>query len=242
MKSNRGYILFELVIALSILSGLLLFSQQWLLQQQKRQGNDFSASAAQQFLAAIETFWLAERRTPATLAELVSKGYVAQVWQPWPGEWSIEQYENMLRLRLAVDAGSAGAAQRLSEQVAGAHVTRTGEFMMHVFEPVQLALYKRYLHRYPDAFSPEYNQMQTHLDMNGFSLTNVNEMHANQLISGQAIITEASFENVQATRLEVDDLQAQRAFIGGHNIAQVAQRLKQLQNQWITCRANGGCQ
>lgn len=240
MGRKRGFILIELVIALSLLSALLLFSQRWLTQQQKSVDITAQLIAAQQMLTAIEYFWLQERQAPTTLAELVSKGYIAAVWQPWAGQWRLETQVNMLRLTLPVE--DLALAQRTSEQLAGAHINGANELALHVFEPIQLALYKRYLHRAADPSAPEYNRMEADIDMNGHALRAVDEFDARFVYASSASFETATFGSVQAETMNVTDLQASNATLGGHDVVLIANRLEQLQVQWNQCRANGGCQ
>ncbi|WP_417688247.1 hypothetical protein [Pseudidiomarina sp.] len=240
MAKRRGFILMELVIALSLLSALLLFSQRWVTQQALGSRVAANLPAAQQMLTAIELFWLHERRAPTALSELVTKGYIAEVWQPWAGQWQLLRQENMLRLTLP--ATDLGLAQRTSEQLPGAHVNADDELALHVFEPIQLALYQRYLHRVADTSAPEYNQMEADLDMRGHTVRNVDGVDAQTVVATRAVLDAATFGNVRATTLAVEDLVADQASLGGHDVVALAQRLEQLQTQWNQCRSNGGCQ
>lgn len=240
MRNHRGFILIELVIALSLLSALLLFSQRWVTQQQKNMDITVHLNAAQEMLTAIEYFWLHERRAPTNLAELVTKGYIAAVWQPWPGQWQLETQLNMLRLTLPVE--DVALARLTSEQLAGAHVNSENELALHVFEPIQLALYKRYLHRSADPSAPEYNRMEADIDMNGHALRAVGEVDTRFVYASSASFDTANFGSVHAETMNVTDLQASNASLGGHDVVLLANRLEQLQMQWNQCRANGGCQ
>lgn len=240
MKTNRAFILFELVIALSLLSALLLFSQQWLSQQAKRQSSQAGLTGAQQLLTAVEVYWLNEGQTPTTLAELVSKGYITKIWQPWEGTWQLQLEQNMLRLSLM--GNDLRQTQRLSEQIPGALINSQGALVLHVFEPVQVVLRSRYLQRYSDANVPENNRMETHLDMNGYSIRNIATLHSDSLVANTATIGIAHFSNAQVARLEVNELIAEQAVIDGHDLAQLADRVTLLQSQWEACRAQGGCQ
>ncbi|RUO61942.1 hypothetical protein [Pseudidiomarina insulisalsae] len=240
MKRYKGYILFELVIAISLLSALLLFSQQWLLHKSKQQQQQSGVSEAKTLLREIERFWLLERRIPGDLNELVSKGYLSHVWQPWPQPWMLSQEHNMLRLRIA--APDYEQALWLSQQIAGAHVTAADELSLHVFEPVQLALQERYLQRVADPLAPQYNQMEADLDMNGYKITNVDQLDAKVVVARTANLTAAQFELLRANELEVDTLVATQASISGQDLAVLADRVALLQQQWQQCRAAGGCQ
>ncbi|RUO56092.1 MULTISPECIES: hypothetical protein [Pseudidiomarina] len=240
MQKRRGLILIELVIALSLLSALLLFSQHWLTQQNRNALAVNDLPVAQQMLKAIEYFWLQERRPPTSLNELISKGYIAAVWQPWPGEWRLQLSANMLRL--ALPATDLAVAQRTSEQVPGAHVNSTNELTLHVFEPVQLALHKRYLHRTVDVTAPEYNQMEVDLNMNGHALDNAGNVIAERVVTTSALIDQATFNQVQAASASVTDLLASNATLGSHDVVLLANRVQQLHEQWQLCLANGGCQ
>ena len=240
MAKRRGFILLELVIALSLLSALLLFSQRWVTQQARSAQFGTNLPAAQQMLSAIEFFWLHERRPPTALSELVTKGYIAEVWQPWAGQWQLSLQEN--RVRLTLPATDLALAQRTSEQVPGAHVNADDALALHVFEPIQLALYQRYLHRVADTSAPQYNQMEADLDMRGHAVRNVDGLDAQTVVATRAVVDTATFSTMRATTLAVDDLVAEQASLGGHDVVALANRVAQLQLQWNQCRSSGGCQ
>lgn len=239
MKRRFGFILLELVIALSLFSALLLFSQQWMQQQFTQSRAALQLPTAQKMLTAIEYFWLQERRPPVALSELITKGYIAKIWQPWSGEWQLQHHQNMLRLLLPAE--DLGLAERTSMQLPGAQLNAENEFMLHVFEPIQLALQQRYLHRTASE-APEYNQMEADLDMRGHAVRNLGTLEAERLLADSATLTNANFTALNVTRLNTSELIAEQANFGGYELVSLADRVMQLQLEWQQCRSNGGCQ
>lgn len=240
MVKNKAFILLELVIALSLLSALLLFSQHWVSQQLQHSRAVLQLPEAQQMLTAIEYFWLQERRAPNSLSELVSKGYIAKVWQPWPGQWQLEQHENMLRLLLP--ATDVTLARATSAQLPGAQLNSSNELALHIFEPIQLALHRRYLHRSATTGAPEYNQMETDLDVRGHALRNVGILQGDRVVASTVTLSDAQFNQVLASTFESETLTATKGYFGGYEVSELAARFEQLQLQWQQCRSNGGCQ
>lgn len=240
MKHRYGYILFELVIALSLLAGLMLMSQQWFARQQAVAERNNWELEVQSLLAAIERFWLSERRIPDPLSELVAKGYIADIWRPWGAPWQLESQDNLLRLQ--TQAPTTSDASWLARQVAGATTNSANEVQFHIWQPIALALRERYLHRIADPMAPEYSAMASDLDMNGYNIKNVATLQTSYLIGTQATVQQAEMTNLRSTEVSATRFSADEASIAGYDVVAVIQRLQQLEQKWQACRAQGGCQ
>lgn len=240
MNHRYGYILFELVVALSLLAGLMLMSQQWFARQQALAERSSWEVEAQSFITAIERFWLSERRVPSPLSELVTKGYIADIWRPWGAPWKLEIQDNLLRLQ--TQAPTVGDANWLARQVAGASTITDNQVQLHIWQPIGLALRERYLHRVPDPMAPEYSAMASDLDMNGFNIKNVATLHTSYLLGTQATVEQAELANLRSTEVDTTRFSADEAIIAGYDVAAVIQRLQLLEQKWQACRAQGGCQ
>ncbi|MDN7134742.1 hypothetical protein [Pseudidiomarina terrestris] len=240
MKQRRGYILFELVIALSLLAGVLVMSQQWLVRQhqvQQRQGWELEA---RNLMTALERFWLEQRRVPDSLSELVSKGYIAEVWQPWGQPWQLSTQANLLRLQ--TQAPDSTEARWLARRIAGASSTVDDQLQLHVWQPLLLALRERYLHRIPDPDAPEYSAMASDLDMGGFSIKNVGLIEAERLAGQTATLQSATIADLRASEVVVTTLSAAQATVAGYDVVTIIERMQHLEQSWQTCKAQGGCQ
>ncbi|MGQ4276294.1 hypothetical protein ACQ5ES_04520 [Pseudidiomarina sp. E22-M8] len=240
MKQRYGYILFELVLALSLLAGLMLMSHQWFARQQAVQERNSWEIEAKSFIAAIERFWLTERRVPTPLSELVSKGYIADIWRPWGAPWVVETQDNLLRLQ--TQAPTTSDANWLVRHIAGASTNADDEVQLHVWQPIVLALRERYLQRIADPIAPEYNTMDSNLDMNGFSINNVATLQTKVLVGTQATVQQAELTDLRASEVSATNFSANAATIAGYDVLAVIQRLQQLEQKWQACRAQGGCQ
>ncbi len=237
---HRGYILFELVLALSLLAGLLVLSQQWMAREQAAQQRSHWQLEAHALLTAIEQFWLSEARLPEPLSELITKGYIAQIWQPWGAPWQLSTQANLLRLQ--TPAASVSEANWLAQRIAGADVSHTGDLRLHVWQPAVLALRERYLHRIEDPQHPQYSTMAADLNMNGYSVKNAGLVEAQLVVAERASAQHADIDDLRSSSLTAADLTAQQAIIAGYDVQSVVARLQQLEQQWQACRTQGGCQ
>ena len=238
MKS-RAFVLFELVIALSILTTVLVFSQQWWLRHQRTQQLQNDVHAAEVMLNAIDRFWLTEQRRPNDLPELISKGYVTELWQPWPEPWQLS-YNNGL-LRLAIQAPSTNQARALAHHLTGADVSARDELRLHVWQPLPVVLNQRFLQRVADPAHPEYQQMETHLDLNGNAIRNVSRVDAD-IFNGTSVYADlAEIKQLRSDSTETIELVSDNAIIGGFNVKQLLTEFAALQQSWQQCVASGGC-
>lgn len=240
MRHRYGYILFELVIALSLLAGLMLLSQQWFARQQILAERSSWVVEAKSLITAIERFWLSERRVPGALDELITKGYIADIWRPWGAPWQLDIQDNLVRLQ--TQAPTTGDANWLAQQVAGASTNPDNEVQFHIWQPIGLALRERYLHRVADPMAPEYSAMASDLDMNGFSINNIATLQASYLIGTEASVEQADLANLRSTEVSAIRFSADEANIAGYDVVAVIQRLQQLEQKWQACLAQGGCQ
>ncbi|RUO74320.1 hypothetical protein CWI80_02970 [Pseudidiomarina sediminum] len=241
MRQPKGYILFELVLGLSLLSLILLSTQQWFLYQRTQQQRQLDVTQAKVFLTAVERFWLQEQRPPAVVSELISKGYLEELWYPWQGaQWQLSEHDQLLRLSLPAE--EVEVAQWLTGRIAGAMVNEDGFLQLHVWKPIALVLQHRYLQRFTDPQAPEVNTMQSDLLMDGNAIRNVGTIDAEQVSAPVAIIQQGTFQSLNANQLMVTQLIAEHAQVDGYSVAEMAQRLAQLQQQWQQFQAQGGCQ
>lgn len=241
MRQHRGYILFELVIGVSLLSLVLLGTQQWFLYQRQQQQRQIDVTQAKLLLVAVERFWLHEKRIPNPLEELVQQGYLEQLWLPWQdADWLVTEQDNLLRL--SIPAGNQAEAQWLKGLIVGATLSDDGVFHLHVWKPIALVLQEHYLQRFVDPLNPEVNTMMTDLIMGGHAIKDVGNLEAAKVTVQSALIQQGNYQRLKAARLDVENLQATQALIDGYSVADMAERLQQLQQQWQLFQAQGGCQ
>ena len=201
-KRSKGFTLAELTVVAAILGSITYFGAEQ--QEVKAYTNNLTAveQDVQEMQLAYNQFYLEYRRPPADLAELAAEGFytgplISPFGTPYGGTASARGYQ--FTVNTPDDRASTVLAERQPNAV-GVSATQV-DYAVPV--PTLETIASQYLHRTAIAGRPELNQMQTDLDINGFNITNVQDL-ATDSITTDRITTRVAEIDILRT---VDELE-----------------------------------
>ncbi|RUO78256.1 type II secretion system protein [Pseudidiomarina taiwanensis] len=235
-----GFVLLELIVALTLIGVGLMFLGQWYAQQQQLSTRQTWVYDTELLISALQTQWQQTHKVPSDLSQLShpdgSSGFV----EPWQQTWQVLPQAEHLQLQIA--APNHAEARWFASQLPGARAVQEQVFI-EVLEPdySQVANAERFLHRQPQPQQPELNEMQVDLQMNGHALTNVSQLQATS-----ASVTMVQSDLVQtsdfsATHARIEHLEVDSLISPEGSLLQLKQQLDLLQALWNSCVAQGRC-
>lgn len=238
-RRNYGFVLLEIFAAIALLGGAMLIAGQWWQAEAQRKLRLQWIADAQQIAASLALFWLSEQRPPASLTELITTGYLQPVSEPWRRSWQLETGNELSYVTL--QAPDATRAAWLGGQLPQAF-TAGNQVRMAVWRPFSLDASDDYLHRVAIAGSPELNQLETGLDINGHDLLNGNYVQADHMLTYNVQSQVATVQSAAVQTLNSTEISATYVTTRETSMAQLQNQLQELQDLWQQCQAQGGCQ
>lgn len=193
LRSNLGFSLLEITIALAIGSSILLVAMQLhsVLQGARLVNN--GAQALELVKNKSLRYFASSGAFPARLSEL---DFVAD--NPWQSQMLLEQSAEGIRISL--NLANSQLAQKVSRQLANSE-TIGKKVSIVVYKPIQNIQNDFALHRVKVDGKPELNRMETALQMNQFDISDVGALHAQSIVA-----TEAEFTDLEASTAEFDSM------------------------------------
>lgn len=235
-----GFILFELIIALTLIGATLLFIGQWSQHRQQIELRQGWLNDTEKLIEIVGEYWRQQAIMPSDLSQLPETFGIEQLQTPWQRIWQLAPQGQTLMLTM--EAPSSAEASWFAGRLAGAQVVGQ-QLQVTILPPLfqRSGSPERYLHRIAVPSQPELNQLEVHLDLNGFDVTNVG------LFDG----TDGRLQNVQSTTLASQSLVANRLTVDTINVGDLVtpngdlrefmESLDRLQALWDSCVAQGGC-
>lgn len=204
-RSNYGFSFLELTIVLGIVSGLLLMLSGTIAHVQRQQ------------LAKVMAADLANLKTALYSAQLMGDGeftaadlkasnwYFGELESPWGSPYQIEYQDTSIVIRGdAASSARAGAVARLlpASTVNGAWVE------LFTAEVSQKQASDMYLHRQEIVGSPQLNSMETHLNMHGNNIHNIDNLSAYAVSTSYIDAFHGYFNTVSTGNLTADVLES----------------------------------
>lgn len=200
-----GFSLFELLVVLSFLSAMLIFSIQVSTSTQQN-------SRVQLFVAELSDLknavyaasgYIKHEVTPADL--VTEQLYFGELYSPWGEPYRIEYTE--LGIYVLGYARTQKLAERLVKQLSAAEYSG-GWVKLFVHQPEPKIDDSLYLHREFDAERPHLNQMNTDLDMSGHNILNVGDINADKAEFAHVSVPTALLSHVESTTATIDNVSA----------------------------------
>ena len=214
----QGFTLIELMIVLTILSGLLVtYGPQLIQQQQPISQADNAGKDISEIKAAANAYYMENRAWPATVNELIVTGYLPGTGvSPFGTHYTLGN--NGQNLVVSVDTNRDQLANMLAGKVSFGAVAADGETVStEMGTPSREAIQSFFLARRAVAGCADCNQLAsgTDLDINGNDLNNIDEMDVNQ----------ATMTNATITTADIDRLAVEQIHLGANSLTYVGDQL-----------------
>lgn len=243
MKSRTGFILFELIIALTLIGSALMLFGHWLSKAPTEPpGQAKWLADTEVLLEATRQYWFSNGVPPISVEQLQQDGYLTEIQTPWERRWTFNSTNNLSDRLLAIQiqAPSVADAQWLKTQLPSVVVQHHTASMM-VWQPISEIHAARYLHRIPRTDKPELNQLDTDLDFAAHDIRRVGMLEASEISMDQVDAESLIVRNLTGTWLTADTVTTQALNTLDGNYYSLRNQLQQLQQMWDQCVASGGC-
>jgi prepilin-type N-terminal cleavage/methylation domain-containing protein len=203
LKRQKGFTLGEMLLVLGIMGTIAVATlpkEQFLYQQGFV---DAAARDLQSLQHAYNRFYAANRRNPASMAEL-QPYYNGRMTSPWNTPYQGTATAN--GFTFSVNTNSAAYASKLQNTMGNAQLSGTA-VSKGVPIPLIETIASQQLHRVAIAGRPELNQQQTDIDATGNDVVGVDTFDAN----------EANVNDVYAQTVDTDILDAADEVVFGAN-------------------------
>jgi|GEM_PF-4653519 len=175
-----GFTLIELIIVLGLSSMLTVSLFSIHQAQRSQQLYDTAADRLKALNSAALKAMVETGEAPQTLSELLLYSeYPDAELSPWGEEIRLTG-RSAQGLTLIMDYPDKQAAERIATLVSGSWSEQSSVYTQ-VHLPTSNLLRDNLLHRHADEDNPERNRMETHLDMNGFSVLGATDIEAQRL-------------------------------------------------------------
>lgn len=239
MRRYSGFLLLELMAAITLVAGLLLVVGQWWQHQQRLEQRQQWLQHTEYLLQRAEQFWLQQGRPPTAINELLAPQELNQLALPWQQPWQLVAADSVLNWRIT--APSQQQASWFSSQFQAA--SQSGQQVsIQQWGPLSSAPQDQYLHRVARPEQPELNSMQTHLHMQGHNVLGIGTLSAakagfQQLSSDSVLVNSARIIELQTDLLTATSVQTPYG-----DLQILLERIEDFDALWQECRAGGGCQ
>ncbi|HET8817818.1 MAG TPA: type II secretion system protein [Pseudidiomarina sp.] len=243
MRAKSGYILFELIIALTLIGSALMLFGQWLSKAPSVQPAPAKWIAdTEVLLEATRQYWYVTGVPPTSIEQLQQNGFMTEITSPWGRSWTFNSANNLndRLIALQIQAPSIAEAQWLKTQLSSVVVQHHTVSIM-VWQPISEIHAARYLHRVPRTDSPELNQLHTDIDFANHDIQRVGQLDANDVNMDEIRADQLIVRNLTGTWVTVDTITTQSLNTLDGNYYQLRNQLQQLQQLWDQCVASGGC-
>ena len=202
----QGFTLIELVIVLTIISGLFAtYGPQFIQQQVPISQADEAGKDISEIKAAANAYYMENRAWPVTVNELMATGYLPGTGvSPFGTNYTLGN--NGQNLVVSVDTNREQLANMLAGKVSFGAIAADGETVStEMGTPSREAVQSFFLARRAVAGCADCNQLAagTDLDINGNDLNNINEMDVNLATITNATITTADIDRLEAERIDL---------------------------------------
>lgn len=242
MRTEQGFILFELIVALTIIGSALILFGHWLTLAPTERGQAKWIADTEVLIEATRQYWFATGVAPDSVQQLEAAGFITEIQTPWERSWTFNSTNNQNNrmVALQIQAPSAPDAQWLKTQLPTAVVQHLMVSVM-IWQPISEIHAARYLHREARPDAPELNQLATDLDVNGYALSNVGEVSATAVQTEHLDADALVVRNLTGTWLTADTVTTQALNTIDGNYYAFRNQLQNLQQLWDNCVATGGC-
>jgi filamentous hemagglutinin len=176
-KTQRGFTLAELAIVTVITGVTAMYGMEYAENQERYANVEKAVQDLKALQHSYNQFYLEERRFPADIPEMVDLGYyVGDTVSPFNTTYIGEPGAKGFRFR--IDANEDSYALTMSDIISGSTLSAATEVSVEVPIPTLGTIAAQYLHRVTVAGHPEYNSMQTNLDINGFDINSIGTLDA----------------------------------------------------------------
>lgn len=243
MKSRTGFILFELIIALTLIGSALMLFGHWLSRAPAEpQGQAKWLADTEVLIEATRQYWFSNGVPPTSVEQLQQDGYLTDIQTPWERSWTFNSSNDLndRLLAIQIQAPSVADAQWLKTQLPSVVVQHLMASMM-VWQPISEIHAARYLHRVPRTDEPELNQLNTDVDFGAHDIQRVGVLEASEVTMDQVSAENLIVRNLTGTWLTADTVTTQALNTLDGNYYSLRNQLQQLQQMWDQCVASGGC-